>query len=197
MVDQDEYKYFLSLDFRMSFNNKSQSALLRSQIIKPLQLLITTVLFNSTPTLFNMQNLVKTIHHETYPGVDPKRPELSLAGKTIVLTGAGDGIGRNTALELAKAGCGPIHVIGRTLKTLNATKESVEKAVPGSQVIVHVGDVADSAAMKKAASEVGHWDVYIANAGIFPAKSSLKDADIDKWWTGFEVFPSHDGTQRY
>jgi len=61
---------------------------------------------------------------DTYPAIDPKRPELSLKGKTIIVTGAGTGIGRNTVLEIAKTGPEVINIIGRTAKTLMKRKKS-------------------------------------------------------------------------
>jgi len=126
-------------------------------------------------------------HHDTYPAIDPKRPELSFANKTIVITGAGAGIGRNTVIELAKAGSGPIHIIGRTLKTLEETKKIAEKEAKDVSITVHVSDVADEAGMKKAAAEIGSWDVFLAVAGFFPAKSSLEKTDVNKWWSAFEI----------
>lgn len=35
----------------------------------------------------------KTIHKTTYPTIDPARPELSQAGRTVVITGGSAGIG--------------------------------------------------------------------------------------------------------
>jgi len=124
---------------------------------------------------------------DTYPAIDPKRPELSLKGKTIIVTGAGTGIGRNTVLEIAKTGSGPVHIIGRTAKTLNETKEIVEKEVPGAHIVIHSADVADEPALTKIAKQVGQWDVLITNAGYLPGQASAAETDIKDWWTGFEI----------
>ncbi|KAF1953536.1 hypothetical protein CC80DRAFT_551184 [Byssothecium circinans] len=44
-----------------------------------------------------------TWHNDTYSAIDPSKPELSQKGKTVVITGAGSGIGRETAIAFAKA----------------------------------------------------------------------------------------------
>jgi hypothetical protein len=33
------------------------------------------------------------VYQDVYPGIDPTRPELSLAGKVVIITGASKGIG--------------------------------------------------------------------------------------------------------
>jgi len=36
----------------------------------------------------------KTVHRDQYPSIDPTSPKLSQKGKTIIITGAGQGIGK-------------------------------------------------------------------------------------------------------
>jgi len=132
-------------------------------------------------------SLTTKSYHESYPAISPTRPELSYAGKTVVLSGAGAGIGRNTVLELAKAGAPIIHIIGRTPKTLKETKSIVEAKVPSVKIVAHTGSIADAEAMHRVAKEVGPWDVYIANAGLFPAKATTATANVSTWWSGYET----------
>lgn len=66
----------------------------------------------------------------------PEQPTLSnetLKGRVILITGAGDGLGRATALEAARCGATVI-LLGRTIKKLEATYDAIEKmggAQPG------------------------------------------------------------------
>lgn len=58
----------------------------------------------------------------------PEHPELNpatLAGRVIVVTGAGDGLGRATAIEAARCGATVI-LLGRTVKKLEATYDAIE-----------------------------------------------------------------------
>lgn len=57
-------------------------------------------------------------HNDTYDAIHPQRPELSQAGKTVVVTGAGSGIGREVVNAFALAGARAIHILGRTKQTL-------------------------------------------------------------------------------
>jgi NADP-dependent 3-hydroxy acid dehydrogenase YdfG len=125
--------------------------------------------------------------HDTYPAIDPNLPAHSLAGKTIVISGAGSGIGRNTALEIAKAGSGTIHLLGRRLNALEETKTIIEKEAAGTKVVVQGADVTDETSLKKVATAVGKWDLFVMNAGILPAFNLLKDAKLKDWWIGHEV----------
>jgi NADP-dependent 3-hydroxy acid dehydrogenase YdfG len=126
-------------------------------------------------------------HNDTYDAINPKRPELSQAGKTVVITGAGQGIGREIAGAFAEAGASNIHVLGRTKQTLEETKTIVEKSNPNTKVAVHVADVVDKVAVEKAAREIGSWDVLVANAGYIPVPNSILESDADEWWKTFEV----------
>jgi NAD(P)-dependent dehydrogenase (short-subunit alcohol dehydrogenase family) len=130
---------------------------------------------------------LKVNHHDTYPAISPSRPELSLASKTVVLTGAGSGIGRHIALEAAKAGASHIHIIGRTAGTLNETKQITEKAVSGSSVTVYTGSISDETAMKEIASKIGPWDVLIANAGYLAEGAEIGKGSLQDWWAGFDI----------
>lgn len=126
-------------------------------------------------------------HDDTYDAINPTRPELAQAGKTIVITGAGQGIGREIVKAFAAANASAIHIIGRTQKTLDETKEIVESAYPISKITVHVADVVDATAIDQAAREIGAWDVLVANAGYLPDPDLIESSESDEWWKAFEV----------
>ncbi|KAF2811649.1 NAD(P)-binding protein [Mytilinidion resinicola] len=126
-------------------------------------------------------------HNETYDAINPSNKELSMAGKTIVITGGGTGIGRETVLTFAIAGAKTIHILGRTQSSLSETKAIVEKEIPGTRIVLHVADVTDLASVEKAAKEVGSWDVLVSNAGYLPKSKTLKELDLADWWQGFEI----------
>ena len=130
---------------------------------------------------------VTNFHTSTYPSIDPKRPELSVKGKTVIITGAGAGIGREIAIEFALAGPKDIHVIGRTKSTLEETKSIIAKQAPNVPIVVHIADVADEVAIAKAAKAIGPWDIFVNNAGYLPKKAIVTEADTKDWWQSFEV----------
>lgn len=91
----------------------------------------------------------------------------NIAGKNAIITGAGRGIGRATAIAFAKEG---IHVglIGKTEANLEKVAEELREY--GVNVSIAAADVAENesvtAAVEHIKSELGPIDILINNAGI-------------------------------
>ena len=90
-----------------------------------------------------------------------------LQGKVAWITGAGSGIGRSGAVELAKGGASVV-LSGRRGDQL--ADAAAEIAAAGGQAETVALDVADRAAVAKAASGIlerhGHVDILVNSAGI-------------------------------
>jgi 3-oxoacyl-[acyl-carrier protein] reductase len=99
-----------------------------------------------------------------------------------VVTGAGGGIGRATALELARRGL-DVALVGRTEATLRATAELVEHA--GARAHVAMADVGASSDVRRAADSIlGHAGtprVVVHNAGIAGRRASVEDTSEQEW----------------
>ena len=126
-------------------------------------------------------------HNDTYDAILPTRKELSQRGKTVVITGAGQGIGREVAKAFAEAEATSIHILGRTKQTLEETQSLVENTYPLVNVTVHMADVVDEPAITEIANEIGSWDVLVANAGYIPTPEVIEGSNTDEWWKTFEV----------
>jgi 3-oxoacyl-[acyl-carrier protein] reductase len=106
-----------------------------------------------------------------------------LAGKIVVITGAGSGVGRATAVALAAAGAKPV-LIGRTPEHLEQTALLVTDA--GATALILPADVTDEAsvteAFDRAATILGGIDAAILSAGIgrFGPVASYALADWDE-----------------
>lgn len=127
-------------------------------------------------------------HNNTYDAIDPRRSELSQIGKTVIVTGAGTGIGREVVAGFAQAGASEIHILGRTKETLEETKNIVRKTYPDTDITIHIADIVDLDAVEKAAKAIGSWDVLIANAGYISSPELIEGSDADAWWKNFEVY---------
>ncbi|WIV21519.1 3-ketoacyl-ACP reductase [Paenibacillus polygoni] len=91
----------------------------------------------------------------------------NLTGKVALITGAGRGIGRATAIEFAKEG---IHV-GLIARNKNHLEKVAEELEPyGVKVSIATADVSDLESITKAvehvSQELGPIDILINNAGI-------------------------------
>ncbi|MCC7023886.1 MAG: SDR family NAD(P)-dependent oxidoreductase [Thermomicrobiales bacterium] len=90
-----------------------------------------------------------------------------LAGKVVVITGAGSGVGRAVAVALAKHGAIPA-LVGRSREPLEETANLVGMA--GGRPLILPADVTDEAAVTgafdRAAEELGRIDAAILSAGI-------------------------------
>ena len=132
-------------------------------------------------------SLTETYHKASYDAISPDRQELSVAHKTIIVTGGGRGLGVEIARAYAAAGASRIVLLGRTQSTLSQTAEKIETQFASVSVSTHAADVADEIAIGKIAEEVGHWDVLILNAGALADPQSIERSDPADWWRILEV----------
>ncbi|RDW59111.1 hypothetical protein BP5796_12035 [Coleophoma crateriformis] len=94
----------------------------------------------------------------------------SLQGKTILITGGNLGLGKQTALDLAKHNPSELWIAARNLQAGNATVEEIKKASPGVPVHFLRLDLASFKSVKEAAKTflgaVSRLDIFYMNAGI-------------------------------
>ena len=87
--------------------------------------------------------------------------------KTAIVTGAGSGIGKAIALELASRGC-DVAVCGRRLEPVQAT--AAEIAAMGRRAYAASADVSNGESVTAFVAEVlkafGHIDILVNNAGL-------------------------------
>jgi 3-oxoacyl-[acyl-carrier protein] reductase len=103
----------------------------------------------------------------------------SLAGRTVIVTGASKGIGKGIARRFAEAGLNVL-VVSRNLA--EAEKTAAEIGGNASGFAADVTSTEDCTAMAAAAlARYGSIDVLCANAGIFPAAKlgAMTAADFD------------------
>jgi 3-oxoacyl-[acyl-carrier protein] reductase len=111
----------------------------------------------------------------------------SIKGKTAYVTGAARGIGKATALELAREG---VHVglLARTESTLEKVAEEARSL--GVKASVAVADISQmdqvDQAISKLQIDLGPADILINNAGIGTYGSFL-EIDPEEWKRTFEV----------
>ncbi len=105
--------------------------------------------------------------------------KLKLSGKRVAITGASSGIGKATALRMAREGA-DVALIARNRERLCEVAEQIEAL--GRKAVVIEADVTDAEGIKKAVDTaidlLGGLDVFHCNAGIYlrcPAKDLRMD----------------------
>ena len=97
--------------------------------------------------------------------------------RTILITGAGAGIGRATARAFRQAGW-RVALMGRREETLRATAE-------GADVLILPADVGNpaevEAAFARLAAEWGRLDVLFNNAGISAKAAPIDEIPVEDW----------------
>jgi NAD(P)-dependent dehydrogenase (short-subunit alcohol dehydrogenase family) len=107
---------------------------------------------------------------------------MELQGKVALVTGAGSGIGKATALRFAREGA-MVGVLSHTEGEIRKVAEEIERA--GGRAIALVADVADEGQMRKAVADLvqahGRLDIVFANAGINGVWAPIDELQPQEW----------------
>lgn len=107
-----------------------------------------------------------------------RRIDYDVAGKVVLVTGGGDGIGSALARTL--------HRRGATVALVDVNESSLataERSFESQRVVTVTADVRDrdgmTAAVQTIIEQLGRIDVVVANAGITPPPATLRQIDPD------------------
>ncbi|KAF2438296.1 NAD(P)-binding protein [Karstenula rhodostoma CBS 690.94] len=126
-------------------------------------------------------------HNDTYPAIQPTNPKLGQDGKTVIITGAGSGVGRATAISFAQAGAKHVILVGRTEATLKETSEVIKNVASNTEISIFAVSVANESAVQNMAKEVGAWDVLILNAAHLSPPDTILKIPLKDFWTSYET----------
>ena len=116
---------------------------------------------------------------------------IDLSGKRALVTGGGRGIGRATAVLLARAGCSVAVGYRRRREDAEETIRAVKDAQGRSKTVNAVAiqaDLGDPAAAQRAVEEaaraLGGLDVLVVNHGVWPVDDVPVERLSDAQWQG-------------
>ncbi|MCP4992346.1 MAG: YciK family oxidoreductase [Gammaproteobacteria bacterium] len=123
--------------------------------------------------------------------LDYQPPNNLLTGKTILVTGAGDGIGKAISMAFAEHGATVI-LLGRTLAKLEAVYDQIEESGGAQPAIYPMNlegatnkDYYDLAQTLE--SEFGTLEGVVHNAAQLRLLSRIDDYDIETWFQVMQV----------
>ena len=108
-----------------------------------------------------------------------------LAGRVILVTGAGDGIGRSAALAYAQHGADVV-LLGRTESKLEAVFDTIESETRTRPVVVpadleHASEDAATILYHAIRREYGRLDGILHNAGLLGPRTSIAAYPVSDW----------------
>lgn len=140
-------------------------------------------------------DVTNTIHREPYPAILPTRAELSQAGKAVLVTGGGTGVGFAIARAFVHASAATVIIIGRRANVLETARVRLEQEVEttgsDAKIIAQTCDVVNFLevdafweGLKKRGVTV---DVYVANAAKFTEVKPLLELGSQEVWSQVEA----------
>jgi NAD(P)-dependent dehydrogenase (short-subunit alcohol dehydrogenase family) len=104
------------------------------------------------------------------------------AGKTVLVTGATEGLGRRLARELASMGA-TVLVHGRNQERLETILEDVQGQAGGEEARSYLADLSSLAAVRELAERIlaaeGRLDVLVNNAGIVSRERRVSEDGVE------------------
>jgi NAD(P)-dependent dehydrogenase (short-subunit alcohol dehydrogenase family) len=105
-----------------------------------------------------------------------------LENKVALVTGAGSGIGKASALLFAKEGA-RVAALGRTKEAIDQTVEEIKQN--SGEAMAVLADISDAGQMQRAIDQIiGRYkrlDVVFANAGINGVWAPIEELEPDEW----------------
>jgi 3-oxoacyl-[acyl-carrier protein] reductase len=115
--------------------------------------------------------------------------ELGLHGCVAIVTGASSGMGRATALSLARESCN-VTLFARREALLDEAVAEIEGLANGAQGLAVAGDSADPSALQavldRTLERFGRLDILVNNTGGPPA-GGFEDFDDEAWHRAWEL----------
>jgi NAD(P)-dependent dehydrogenase (short-subunit alcohol dehydrogenase family) len=106
-------------------------------------------------------------------------------GKTCLITGATSGIGKETAVGLARLGA-RVAIVGRDAERTRATADWIKQATGAEQVAFLVGDLSSQADIRRLAGEFkdqhSRLDVLVNNAGAIFTRREMTVDGFERTW---------------
>lgn len=104
--------------------------------------------------------------------------------KVVLITGAGSGLGRSAALQVAKEGA-KVSMVDLNLKGLEETKKAILAEVPKAELILITANVSNQDEVKQYVDQTvekfGKIDSFFNNAGVEGKQNLTEDFGIDEF----------------
>lgn len=145
---------------------------------------------SSTDSLPIGFSFTKKVHRAPYPEISPLRPELSQAGKTVLITGGHTGIGYAIAKAFAQASAERIIIVGRRADLVTSAASRLGAIFPEVPTLGRVCDVSDIASADTLWEELAKEDIVVDVVVLNAAKLSTRpilEVGRDAIWSEYSL----------
>lgn len=111
--------------------------------------------------------------------------DLALTGKSVLITGASQGIGWGLAKAFAAEGC-KLRLTARNAEKLEQLQAEIAGQFAGRVIDLHPLDLTQPGAAEELSARAGDVDILVNNAGVIPS-GTVFDVDEAKWREGWEL----------
>ncbi|KAK5175421.1 uncharacterized protein LTR77_000560 [Saxophila tyrrhenica] len=124
-------------------------------------------------------SFIKPTRHDVYPFIDPQDGLKGAAdGKTVLITGAGSGIGRRIAQSFALAGASKLILGARRVEKLEETRSIILESTTECDISIIRLDIADEVSAKELFAGLDSPpDVVVSNAAVALAQADIAASD--------------------
>lgn len=161
-------------------------------------------------------SFITQIRRGPYDAIAPTQPQLSAAGKTVLVTGGATGIGFSIAKHFAAAGATTVILFARRPQSLADAAAAIAKEHPNTQILTYSVDVSNLQAITKGLQAASNSaksktiDIVVTSAAFFPTASATLDVPTSEIQSviqtnvighfhlvrEFIALPSHTGHQK-
>lgn len=140
-------------------------------------------------------NITKKTHRGPYPALTLSRPELSQAGKVVLVPGGGTGVGFAISRAFVQAAADTVIIVGRRAEVLATAASRLEQeakaASSKTKTMTRTVDVVSLLEVEAFWSDLAAKgitvDVLVANVAKFTEPKPILELGADETWSHFEV----------
>ncbi|KAK6072506.1 short chain dehydrogenase [Seiridium cupressi] len=135
----------------------------------------------------------RTTYSNPYAALSPLRPEVSQAGRTVLITGGNSGIGYAAARAFCQAGASRVIITGRRAEATREAAATLESqlANPNTKFVGVTCDMAKADAVERLwaalAAEGKFVDVLVLNATGIAGPGRILERGTEKIWTDYDI----------
>lgn len=131
------------------------------------------------------------VHKNSYKAISPLRPELSQAGRTVLISGGTTGIGYGIASGFVKASAARVIITGRRPDVVSQAVKDLKQDGCATEIIGFPCDVSSEKAVKalwdKLRADDIVVDVLVLSAVGFGPNKPLRDISTGDVWDVFDI----------